>query len=149
MNKFPIFLILLVVASCKNDSNFNDTPSIIDTSKTISKTINDSIINNKLDSIIDEPIYEEKDLKKEEILLEKKYGVQWDFCDCIYKNDSINKVLQNTDNLSDEKIDQLFSRMDEIEAHCKSLITEPNTTPSDRKAHARKVRKCKTELGII
>ena len=44
----------------------------------------------------------------------EKYGVQWDFCDCVKKNDSIDKLLKNQ-KLTESEIDAILLRTDEIE----------------------------------
>ena len=73
-------------------------------------------------------------------LIEEKYGVQWDFCDCVVKNDSINTVVEEAGD--DADYDAIFERMDEIDQHCKEMLAMPNTTPEEREKHERKVRKC-------
>ncbi|MBK7129298.1 MAG: hypothetical protein IPM74_07710 [Crocinitomicaceae bacterium] len=79
--------------------------------------------------------------------IEEKYGVQWDFCDCVVKNDSIEKAIMETED--EAQIDLILLRMEEVDKHCKTLLTQPNTTPEQRDRHARKVRKCKKEAGIL
>lgn len=71
--------------------------------------------------------------------IEKIYGEQWDFCDCVVKNDSVNKAIETA---ADEDFDALLARMDVIDQHCKEMLTTPNTTPEERDKHERKVRKC-------
>lgn len=78
--------------------------------------------------------------------IEKKYGVQWDFCDCVVKNDSIEKALFETED--EAQIDKILVRMDEVDQHCKTMLNQPNTTPEQRDKHARKVRKCLKEAGV-
>lgn len=78
--------------------------------------------------------------------IEEKYGEQWDFCDCVVKNDSIEKALETAD---DSQIDKILERMDEVDTHCKSMLAQPNTTPEQRDKHARKVRKCLKEAGVL
>lgn len=78
--------------------------------------------------------------------IEAKYGVQWDFCDCVVKNDSIEKALMATED--DAQIDLILVRMDEVDQRCKTMLAQPNTTPEQRDKHARKVRKCLKEAGI-
>lgn len=73
-------------------------------------------------------------------LIEATYGVQWDFCDCVIKNDSIQKVVEQAED--DADYDAIFLRMDEIDLHCKEMLAMPNTTPEERDKHNRKVRKC-------
>jgi hypothetical protein len=72
--------------------------------------------------------------------IEKKYGEQWEFCDCVVRNDSVNTAIMETDD--DAQIDLIIARMDTIEKHCKELLTTPNTTPDERARHERKVNKC-------
>jgi len=78
--------------------------------------------------------------------IEAKYGVQWDFCDCVVKNDSINKALET--NTDDAQLDLILVRMDEVDMHCKEMLAQPNTTPEQRDKHARKVRKCLKAAGV-
>ena len=89
--------------------------------------------------------YEADDASETDKIIEKKYGVQWDFCDCIVKNDSIQKAIDSAGDISDEAFDLLMKRFEEIDQHCKSIITNPNRTPDERKAHQRKVKKCLQE----
>ena len=73
-------------------------------------------------------------------IIEEKYGEQWDFCDCVVKNDSVNGAIDKAE--SDADFDRVLARMDVIDQHCKELLTTPNTTPDEREKHNRKVRKC-------
>lgn len=72
--------------------------------------------------------------------IEQKYGEQWDFCDCVVKNDSVNAAILETED--DAAIDAILNRMEVIDQHCKELLTMPNTTPEERAKHERKVNKC-------
>lgn len=72
----------------------------------------------------------------------KKYGQQWDFCDCVKKNDSIDKLLKNQ-TLSDSELDKVLKRADEVENKCKILLTDlKSNKPSDRQRHQEKVKEC-------
>src|SRR5690606_2283091 len=73
-----------------------------------------------------------------ENIIEATYGEQWDFCDCVVKNDSVNKASME----EDANIDAIFDRMEVIDQHCKGMLATPNTTPEERAAHERKVSKC-------
>ena len=72
--------------------------------------------------------------------IEEKYGEQWEFCDCVVKNDSVNKAIDEAE--TDEDFDRVLARMEVIDQHCKEMLTTPNTTPDERAAHERKVTKC-------
>lgn len=73
-----------------------------------------------------------------ENIIEATYGEQWEFCDCVVKNDSVNKASME----EDADIDAIFDRMEVIDEHCKGMLATPNTTPEERAAHERKVNKC-------
>ena len=128
----PIVLINLVVAcsgSGEGEGNDVDTTNI------------DTVDTNLVDSTLfmDDSGYVNEELETSNII-EAKYGVQWDFCDCVVKNDSINKVLEKAGD--DADYDAILARMEVIDMHCKTMLTTPNTTPEEREAHERKVRKC-------
>lgn len=84
--------------------------------------------------------------------IESQWGVQWDFCTCVIKNDSINKAINNLvskDHYSEAQLDKLIVRSDTIEKRCKSFISQdPSQTPSQREEHEAKIRKCLKEAGI-
>lgn len=86
---------------------------------------------------MDDSGYVDEDLETENII-EAKYGEQWDFCDCVVKNDSVNKASME----EDADIDAIFERMEVIDQHCKGMLATPNTTPEERTKHERKVNKC-------
>ncbi|MCB9225430.1 MAG: hypothetical protein R2780_12605 [Crocinitomicaceae bacterium] len=90
-------------------------------------------------TFVDDSGYVNDSLEMENII-EATYGEQWDFCDCVVKNDSVNRVLEEAGD--DADYDAILARMDEIDMHCKAMLTTPNTTPEERDAHERKVRKC-------
>ncbi len=74
--------------------------------------------------------------------IKKKYGEQWDFCDCVKKNDSIDKLLKNQ-TLSDSELDKVLKRADVVENNCKILLTDlKSNKPSDRQRHQEKVKAC-------
>ena len=69
-----------------------------------------------------------------------KYGEQWDFCNCVVKNDSINNALEKT--LTDKQTDKLMARWEYVDTKCKEFLTAPNTTPEERSKHEWKVKQC-------
>jgi hypothetical protein len=74
--------------------------------------------------------------------IEKKYGIQWDFCDCVKKNDSIDRILKQQ-KLSDIELEKILDRANEIERKCKVLLTDlKSNKPSDRAKHQEKVKAC-------
>ena len=74
--------------------------------------------------------------------IQKKYGIQWDFCDCVKKNDSIDRLLKKQ-KLSDAQLEEILLRADEIDKKCKVLLTDlKSNKPMDRAKHQAKVREC-------
>ena len=103
----------------------------------VETTVDTATVDTTL--FVDDSGYVDEALETEN-LIEATYGEQWDFCDCVVKNDSVNRVLEEAGD--DADYDAILARMDEIDMHCKTMLTTPNTTPEEREAHERKVRKC-------
>ena len=140
---FYSILIILFIA-CQGSEASKITTNEIN-SDSITMAVDNSSI--KIDSLLEND-YEEVAVNADPVKIEKKYGKQWDFCDCIYKTDSVNKAIENSEHLSDADITILFDRFEAIDLRCKALITGSHRTPEERKIHQRKVRKCKQSLGI-
>ncbi|NOQ74812.1 MAG: hypothetical protein GQ574_22550 [Crocinitomix sp.] len=131
--------IIVSISSCKGDApsgtDLDIDTTIIDTSLGI-----DTTNINPIDTVaVDSAGYIDEDSALT-TQIEKKYGEQWEFCDCVVRNDSVNTAIMETDD--DAQIDLIIMRMDTIEKHCKELLTTPNTTPDERARHERKVNKC-------
>ena len=72
----------------------------------------------------------------------EKYGVQWDFCDCVKKNDSIDRLLKNK-KLTDLELDAVLKVAEDVENKCKLFLTDlKSNKPSDRERHKEKVKAC-------
>ena len=71
--------------------------------------------------------------------IEKVYGKQWGFCECVIKSDSVNIALMNAD---DDEFDKVMERSNYIDDKCKQMLTGPNATPEERSAHKLRVQKC-------
>lgn len=101
-----------------------------------SSTINTSTENSKSKNINTSNEEEETDR------IVKKYGIQWDFCDCVKKNDSIDKLLKNK-KLTDLELDAVLKDSEDIENKCKLFLTDlKSNKPSDRERHKEKVKAC-------
>ena len=132
--KLYFFSILLVVLiSCSQDKNeaVNNTKTNTDSSL--------QILNDSSQLEIVSPETSEQDSQENRIV--KKYGKQWDFCDCIKKTDSLNKQSQKT-GLSDKELESILVEFDLIEKKCKSILSHSSHTPSQRKKHERRVEEC-------
>ncbi|MFK7786966.1 MAG: hypothetical protein AB8B56_17730 [Crocinitomicaceae bacterium] len=85
---------------------------------------------------------ERKEFKENLAQIEKKHGVQWDFCTCVVANDSLDKAVKN-ENISDAEMDEIFERLEVVSEKCKAFqIQNPNQTPEERARHEKKVRDC-------
>lgn len=87
-------------------------------------------------------VKERKEFRENLVKIEKKHGVQWDFCSCVVANDSINNVLKVA-NLPDSKLDKLLDRLTTVVEKCQAfLVQSPDRTPDERARHEKKVRDC-------
>jgi hypothetical protein len=85
---------------------------------------------------------EKKDFEETKVKIEKKYGEQWDFCQCVVVNDSIDRLIKDS-NLTDSQLDAILMRLDEVDKRCQAFkITDPSRTPEDRMKHEKKINKC-------
>jgi len=140
-----LFLIACNTSSPNKSDVHSDTVAVIEIDTAIVALV-DTVSSELPDSLVRDGYVEET--KELASVIEKKFGVQWDFCDCIVKSDSINKVMTDLEGVSDEEIDVIFASWDEIDMHCKELITAPNTTPEERSKYSRKVKRCLRNAGI-
>lgn len=128
---FPVGILLFF--SCNNGESKYDIVEIEEGNLTVEAV--DSIEIDTTEYVSE--VVEKNEIKKE---IEKKYGKQWDLCDCVKKNDSIQKVIEKMGDEDD--FDPVFARMEEIDQHCKEMLTIPNTTPEDRQKHQKRVKDC-------
>jgi hypothetical protein len=134
--RISFFLILATaIYSCKNESIQDNIVDEFEEQDSTAIFVSD-------EEIIDTAVYVSETIEKNEIKkeIEKKYGKQWDFCDCVRKNDSIQKVIDKMGD--DDDFDPVFERMEVIDQHCKEILTTPNSTPEEREKHKKRVQKC-------
>ncbi|MDG1334132.1 MAG: hypothetical protein P8P74_17500 [Crocinitomicaceae bacterium] len=145
MNKLLYVLCFFVLFSCGEDP----VTDIADKVDVESDTLDVDIIDGS-DTIQIESDYkmddvdpkERQEFKENLAQIEKKHGVQWDFCTCVVANDSLDKAVKNP-NVTDLEMDQIFNRLDVIAEKCKAFqIQNPNQTPEERARHEKKVRDC-------
>lgn len=145
MNKLLYLLSLSLLFSCSGDpAKDKDDKDKTDADSTlVENPFENDTLNIKSDYKMDgvDP-KERKEFKQNLAQIEKKHGLQWDFCDCVSANDSINKALQIPD-LPDAKLDLLIDRLTTVEEKCQAfLVQNPNVTPEERARHEKKVRDC-------
>lgn len=133
-NRLFILACILLFVACKTETK-NTEPLKEDKVEVIKEVVGDDLIKDKPKDKVAE---KEKIENHEKIV--KKYGEQWGFCECVIANDSINKASQK--NLSDTQLEKLMTRWDYVEQKCQEFLTNPNTTPEERIAHEKKVKKC-------
>jgi hypothetical protein len=126
-----LILAALAIASCTCETKTRNDKKKQQVTKTELPMRSDAVPKKKAQLI------ERTELKQK---IEKKYGEQWDFCECILKNDSINKAFKNK--LTPEQEDKLIDRWDFVETKCKELTTYANTTPEERAIYQKKVSNC-------
>lgn len=152
MNKHWFFsLIVLVFVSCNTgheevvQNDVGDTDSLETVAPEIDSLVKKSISQYDLSTVDKE---NSKEFMENLVKIEKEFGEQWSFCDCVVKGDSINKAFSSP-NLSDAEFERLSDRFDYIDSRCKAFrIQNPNATPEERADHEKKVKKCLKEAGI-
>lgn len=130
-----IFALILFACSGEETKSEGGKPVDKDTS-----TVDTVVVDTLSDDTLKAQGYDIDEEQNIEENIEKKYGEQWGFCECVVRNDSVNKAFANE--MTEAETDKLMKRWDEIEKHCKKMLTAPNTTPEERSAYERKVRKC-------
>lgn len=146
MRKTIYSFLIISLFSCEDTSVVNGENNQV-TEPDVVETTEDSIITVLDKEIISNYDVSEMDktksveFKKSLIEIEKEHGVQWDFCTCVVKNDSINKAFEN--DLSDSEFDRLSLRFDQIDEKCKAfLVQNSSQTPEDRAKHQKDVSDC-------
>ena len=145
MNKLPLLFGFLLLLSCSEESqkenNIVEKP-IADTVEVVEVDEVDTIeiiSDYKMDNV-DPKVRQE--FKASLAQIEKKHGIQWDFCTCVMANDSLDKAAKDP-NLSDAEFDKIMERFDVVEEKCKAFrVQNPNQTPEERARHEKKVRDC-------
>lgn len=137
---FCLTAVLFTFSACKGDGE--TTPG--DLTETDTLTVDTVMVDTLSVEAIDTVQVDSAGYIDEEAALttqiEQQYGEQWDFCDCVVKNDSANNAIFETDD--DAQLDLILARMEVIDQHCKEMLTSANTTPEERQKHERKVNKC-------
>jgi hypothetical protein len=149
MYRVLLFLTLIIIVSCKSDPKPPDvTPDDTDSTDMVGLDSLDtvSLISDYKMKDVDPKLRAE--FRRSLVKIEAKHGIQWDFCTCVIKNDSLNKALQKP-NLPDKIFDVLLIRSDTIEQRCQAFLAQNvDTTPDQRALHEKKVRDCLKAAGV-
>lgn len=91
-------------------------------------------------------VSEVQEFKENLKVIEKKYGEQWGFCECVVANDSVNDAIIKSTVFEGAKFDKLMLRSDFITQKCQAFLSmDSNKTPEERSLHEKKVKKCLKE----
>lgn len=136
-----LLISLFYLVGCKSSSNESvdgeiDSTNVQGPDSTSYDLTADTLEN---DTLVDEVVYEDPEVQEAHEEIVKKYGIQWDFCTCVQKSDSVNTALGEA---SEENLDKVWERSDYIDSKCKGILIQPNATPEDRYKHEKKVKKC-------
>jgi len=152
MKKILLFTILGILTSCCGNHSEEETVHDVKILSDQDEQEDKDLASIKVESDYDLSTVEAKDRKefKENLAkIEKEHGVQWDFCTCVMKNDSIDKAIKDPAT-TDEDFDVLLLRLDEVEQKCKAFLSQSaNATPEERSEHQDKVRKCLKANGSL
>ncbi len=152
MKKILLFTLLSFLFACCGGAPEEEVTEEIKITEDQDEQEDEDLASIKVESDYDLSTVEAKDRKefKENLAkIEKEHGIQWDFCTCVVKNDSINKAFMEPA-LPDEKYDKLAARLDEIDTHCKAFLSQSsNVTPEERAIHEKKVKNCLKESATL
>lgn len=75
--------------------------------------------------------------------IEKRYGEQWGFCECVVANDSIDKAVKKITDFETPETEKLLERFDHVSKKCQAFLgMDSSRTPEEREKHEKKVKKC-------
>lgn len=136
-----LLLFSIYLVGCKSGSNDNMDSEIDSTNVQSVDTTTANLDNqsSEEDIVVDEVKYKDPEVQEAHEEIVKKYGVQWDFCTCVQKSDSVNTALMEA---SDDQFDIVMERSEYIDSKCKGLLIQPNGTPEERYKHEVKVENC-------
>lgn len=90
--------------------------------------------------------HEVKEQKENLAKIEKKYGEQWGFCECVVANDSIDRAVKKITDFETPDAEKLLNRFDYVSKKCQAFLgMDANRTPEERQRHEKKVKRCLRE----
>lgn len=133
---FYSVLFLIFIASCNSNENTHSDEQeqidLVDSLDVVVGEISDSLSNTEVKEMTE-------NLKQ----IEKKYGQQWGFCECVIANDSVNEAITDLVDFEGVAFDKLMERSDFIQKKCQAFLSmDANKTPEERMKHEKKVRDC-------
>ena len=105
--------------------------------------VDSNVLVNALKQDTTKKAHEIKEFNENLKVIEKKYGEQWGFCECVVANDSINKAVQNLVDYESPQAERLFERFEYVSTKCQAFLgMDANRTPEQRADHQKKVKNC-------
>lgn len=143
LHLFLPFLLVVFVWSCSNGNSENEIDVTMENA--------DSVVVEEemfVDTLPEEGLTSEQELAKELIEeqrkekdIHRKFESGLTFCDCVKKQDSLNKKLLDAE--EDSEIRQLQEAMKKLmTGECKEFLATNQVTKEDKEAHQRKVKAC-------
>lgn len=137
---YTILILLLsgLFYSCNNEVETEIVEPVVEVVDTT--TIKSSALMGDIDN---KKTHEVKEFKENLKVIEKKYGEQWGFCECVVANDSVNVAIISLKDFEGPKFDKLMARSDFITTKCQAFLSmDSSKTPEERYKHEQKVKKC-------
>lgn len=146
-----IFIILLAACTSEQDRPETVLPNADARERDSIAQLEDSldqIIASDYDmSMVDEK--KRKDFKENLIQIEKEFGEQWNFCECVVKKDSASKALLE-DGISDEHFEKVWARSEYIDNKCKAFdVQGDQRTPEERAKREKNINDCLRAAGAL
>lgn len=87
--------------------------------------------------------HEVREQKENLAKIEKKYGEQWGFCECVVANDSIDRAVKKITDFETPEAEKLLNRFDYVSKKCQAFLgMDASRTPEERQKHEKKVKRC-------
>lgn len=137
-----LFLTFLFILSCNSNPDTEEIES--EELVSVEQEIPDAFVTDTTKK--NHQIKEEKEnLEK----IEKKYGEQWGFCECVVANDSIDKAVKNLIDFETPQAEKLLDRFDYVSKKCQAFLgMDASRTPEERQKHEKKVKKCLKDANV-
>lgn len=154
MKKAITYLSFLLLVACTSQSDPVEDMVVTDPDQIEKDSISrledslDQMITSDYDmSMVDER--KRKDFKENLIQIEKEFGEQWNFCDCVVKKDSASKALLE-EGISDEHFDKVWARSEFIDSKCKAFdVQGDQRTPEERAKRDKNIKDCLRAAGAL
>ncbi|MCO5261013.1 MAG: hypothetical protein M9916_12810 [Crocinitomicaceae bacterium] len=133
-----LFFSVISMVACKSAPQNNE-----ETEEDAIETIENEAIDPMLLADSTKKAHEIKEHQENLKAIEKKYGEQWGFCECVVANDSIDKAVKNLKDFETPEAEKLLERFEYVSNKCQAFLgMDASATPEQRAKHEKKVKKC-------